>query len=100
MANGIYTNSELVDTMLSDMNNLLRYGLDGQYVQACAVVTQIAQKLVTLRDSIKADIANKDKTIEELKQALRNAGNVVEDITPEELLAEQSGKAGAANGTD
>ena len=100
MANGIYTNSELVDTILSDMNNLLRYGLDGQYVQACAVVTQIAQKLVTLRDSIKADIANKDKTIEELKQALRNAGNVVEDITPEELLAEQKGKAGAADGTD
>jgi hypothetical protein len=100
MANGIYTNSELVDTMLSDMNNLLRYGLDGQYVQACAVVTQIAQKLVTLRDSIKADIANKDKTIEELKNALRNAGNPVEDITPEDFLAEQCGKAGAANGTD
>ena len=100
MANGIYTNSELVDTMLSDMNNLLRYALDGQFVQACAVVTQVAQKLVTLRDSIKADIANKDKTIEELKQALRNAGNIVEDITPEELLAEQSGKAGAPDGTD
>jgi hypothetical protein len=100
MANGIYTNSELVDTMLSDMNNLLRYGLDGQFIQACAVVTQIAQKLVTLRDSIKADIANKDKTIEELKQALRNAGNPVEDITPEEFVAEFTKKEGAENGTD
>jgi hypothetical protein len=100
MANGIYTNAELVDTIISDMNNLLRTACEGQYVQACAVVTQIAQKLINLREGIKSDIENKDKTIEELKQALRNAGNIVEDITPEEFLAEQSGKAGAADGTD
>lgn len=100
MANGIYTNAELVDTLISDMNNLLRTACEGQYVQACAVVTQIAQKLINLREGIKADLDNKNKTIEELKQALRNAGNPVEDITPEECLAEKCGKAGAENGTD
>jgi len=99
MANGIYTNAETVDTIIADMNNLLRAAHEGQYVQACAVVTQIAQKLINLREGIKADLASKDKTIEELKQALRNAGEMVEDISPEELLAEQNGKAGAADGT-
>lgn len=99
MANGIYTNAELVDTIISDMNNLLRVTLDGQYVQACAVVTHITQRLLNLRDGIKADLANKDKTIEELKQALRNAGNAVEDIPPEKLIEEQSGKAGVEGGT-
>lgn len=99
MANGIYTNAEIVDTIIADMNSFLRAAHEGQYVQACAVVTQIAQKLINLREGIKADLANKDKTIEELKQALRNAGNVVEDIPPEKLIEEQSGKAGDTNGT-
>jgi len=100
MANGIFTNAELVDTLISDMNNLLRTAFDGQYVQACAVVTQIAQKLINLREGIKADLERKDRTIEDLKQALRNAGATVEDVPPEECIAECTGKDGAQHGTD
>jgi hypothetical protein len=100
MANGTYTNTELVDTIIVDLNNIPAKLIAGQFIQACAVVAQMGQKLANLRDGIKADIASKDRTIEELKHALRNAGETVEDLTPEEFASEIDLKGGAGDGTN
>ena len=86
MANGIYTNTELIDTIILDLNNTLKELFSGQYIQACCNVTQMSQKLVNLRNTIDNDLNNRNKTIETLKNELRNAGVTVEDIDPREYL--------------
>ena len=96
MANGTYTNAELVDTLILDLNNLPKQLIDGQFIQFCSVVAQMGQKLINLREGIKADLDGKNRTIEQLKQTLRNCGQTVEDI-PAEKLAEML-KEGADDG--
>ena len=86
MANGLYTNSEFVDTIINDLNNILKETVSGQYIQACCIVSQIAQKLINLRTTIDNDLKNRDETIATLKNELRNAGVTVEDIDPREYL--------------
>lgn len=88
MSNGLYTNTELMDTVIVDLNNMLKELFSGQYIQACCHVTQISQKLVNLRNTINNDIKNREKTIEFLKQVLRDNGIEVRDITPEEMVKE------------
>ena len=86
MANGIYTNAELVDTLITDLNTLPRDLIDGQYIHACAIIAQMGQKLLNLRNGIKADLDGKDRVIEELKEQIRRMGADVEDCPPEVLL--------------
>lgn len=86
MANGIYTNTELIDTVILDLNNTLKELFSGQYIQACCNVTQMSQKLLNLRNTIDNDLKNRDETIAKLKNELRNAGVTVEDIDPREYL--------------
>ena len=100
MGNGIYTNTELVETIIVDLNNLPKALIDGQFINFCTNVSQMGQKLINLRDSIKADLAGKDRIIEELKKQLRNMGEEVKDMTTEEFVAKMSEKDGAGNGAN
>lgn len=100
MAKGVYTNAELVDTLIVDLNTALKELLTGQYINACTIVSQMAQKLVNLRNGIKADIESKNTVIETLKDQLRNAGSDIVDMTPDEFLHEYGKKDGADNGAD
>ena len=95
MANGTYTNSELIDTIIVDMNNMIKEALSGQYVQICYIVTGMTQKLINLKKGIEADLASKDKVIEQLKEQLRAAGAEVEDMTPEKFIEKYAKKDGA-----
>lgn len=81
MANGLYTNTELMDSVIVDLNNTLKDIFSGQYIQACCHVTQMSQKLVNLRNTIDNDLKNREETIERLKQVLRDSGVEVRDIT-------------------
>lgn len=100
MANGTYNNSELVDTIIVDLNNILCKVVSGQYIQACSIVTQVAQKLVNLRQSIDSDIESKNKKIEMLKQALKDANCEVEDVAPEDFVAQLKKIEGENNGCE
>lgn len=95
MANGIYSNAELVDTLIVDLNTIPKDLIDGQFVHACAIIAQMGQKLMNLREGIKADLDGKDKTIEQLKETIRNLGQEVQDLTPEEFMKEFCKKDGA-----
>ena len=95
MTHGTYTNSELIDTIIVDMNNMIKEALSGQYIQICCIVTGMAQKLVNLKKGIDADLASKDKVIEQLKDQLRAAGAEVEDMAPEEFIKKYGKKDGA-----
>ena len=95
MTNGIYTNVELIDSIILDLNNLPKEVCNGQFIRACTLVSQMGQKLAALRKGVPEDIANKDKTIETLKEQLRNAGCNVEDMTLAEFAEKYGKKDGA-----
>ena len=96
MANGLYTNEELVDTLIIDLNNLPKHLIDGQFIQFCNTVTQMGQKLINLRSGIKQDLDNKNQIIETLKENIRNLGVEVKEMSVEEI--KDLGKDGAGNG--
>lgn len=98
MAKGILTNAELVDTLIVDLNNLPKQLLAGQFIQACAIVTQMGQKLINLRKGIADDLKYKDERIEQLKEQLRNLGAEVTDMTPDEFMQKYDKKDGTENG--
>ena len=95
MQKGLYNSEELIDTIIVDMNNMIKEALSGQYVQICYIVTGMTQKLMNLKKGIDADLASKDKVIEQLKDQLRAAGAEVEDMAPEEFIKKYGKKDGA-----
>ena len=98
MEKALLTHSELIDSLLADMNNFLREQARGQYVSACCIISGMAQKLVNLRNTIDNDLKNREQTIETLKAALRNSGQIVHDFTPDELIKGIATKDGVENG--
>jgi hypothetical protein len=88
MANGIYTNSELVKSLVADLNALVKNELCGEYVMACAIVTGMAQKLMNLQKTIDNDLKNRDETIEMLKERLRACGQEVIEVPADEYMKE------------
>lgn len=65
---GLYDNEGLCDSLVSDLNSLSKYLMNGQFIQYCAVVTGMAQKLVNLKKGIKADLDSMKEKVEELKR--------------------------------
>ena len=92
MANGLYTNTELIDTMIVDLNTLPKHLIDGQFVAFCGVISSLAQRLVNLKDGIKNDLDSKDSMIESLKNQLKEVGYPVMDVPVEEFLASTESK--------
>ena len=89
MAKGLYTNSELVDTIIADLNKIIKEALNGQYIEACCFVTQAAQKLINLRANIDKDLKSRDELIENLKRELRAAGREIIDVQNEPMKGDQ-----------
>ena len=83
--NGLLTNSELIDSVLDDLNNALKAQASGQYVQGCIIVSNIAQKLVNLRKTIDNDLKDREQTIEQLKDQLRKLGHEIIEVSTEEF---------------
>lgn len=90
MANGLYTNSELVDTIIADLNRIIKEALNGKYIEACCYVTQAAQKLVNLRTNIDKDLKSREDTIETLKRELRAAGREIIEVDNKPMKGEQN----------
>lgn len=99
MANGMYTSSELIDSLIVDLNDAPKALVSGQYIRFCGIIDQMGQKLINLRNGVKSDLDNKTKIIEDLKQQLRNTGVEIHDMSPEEFVEEVK-KGGVLSGTD
>ncbi len=83
--NGLYSNSELIQTIIADLNNLLKEQAGGQYINASAIVMGMAQKLINLKETIDNDLKNRDETIATLKEELRNHGVEIVEVQNEQL---------------
>jgi hypothetical protein len=66
---GLYDNEGLCDALLVELNRIPKILMDGQYIQFCAVIQSMAQRITNLKQGIKTDLESKDKIIEELKKA-------------------------------
>lgn len=83
--NGIYTHSELIDSILQDLNSLVKCHMIGEHVTACAIMTGISQKLLKLKEGVANDLKNREETIEQLKDELRACGREVVDVPVENI---------------
>ena len=76
--NGLFDNEGLCDTLIRDLNSLPKMLISGQYIQACAMIVSMAQRLVNLKDGIKKDMQSLKDRIEELKH-MNN--DLIEQVT-------------------
>lgn len=83
--NGIYSHAELIDSIMKDLNSLVKFHMIGEHVMACAVMTGISQKLLRLKEGVANDLKNREQTIEQLKEELRACGREVVDVPVENI---------------
>ena len=88
--NGFLNNEGLCDSLLLDLNNLTKILLSGQYIQFCAMITEMAQKIVNLKSGIKTDMGAMVEKVDELK---RMNNSLIEQINGVHV-----DKGGADNG--
>ena len=89
---GVWDNEGMCDSLVFDVNSLVKLLMNGQFIQFCAKVAEMAVKLANLKKGIKADLESKDKIIEELKQ--------INDSLVEQITGLPVEKDGAKNGDD
>jgi hypothetical protein len=64
---GLFDNEGLCDSLANDLNNLIRQMISGNYIQFCATVTGMGQKLINLKKGIADDMNVMKRKVEELK---------------------------------
>lgn len=89
---GLMDNEGMCDSLVFDVNSLVKLLMNGQFIQFCAKVAEMTVKLRNLKKGIKADLESKDKLIEELKK--------INDSFVEQITGLPVEKDGAENGTD
>lgn len=69
---GLFDSEGLCDTLVNDINNLVKQAVSGNYLLFCDTVVQMTQKIVELKKGIKADLDSKNRVIEQLKEINTN----------------------------
>ena len=64
---GFFDSGGMCDTLVNDLNKLVKQGFSGNNLLFCDTVVQMTQKIVELKKGIKADLDSKDRIIEQLK---------------------------------
>ena len=97
--NGLFTNEELIDTLISDLNDLGKHIATQNTIGFCNTVVHMAQKLVNLKKGVSDDMKHKNETIEDLKNQLKLFNPELTEVTPEQFLNDLK-KDGANNGAE
>lgn len=66
--NGLWDNEGLCDTLLVDLNNLPKALANGQYIQFCALISSMGQRIANLKKGISADMESMREKVDELKR--------------------------------
>lgn len=83
---GLYDNAGLCDSLINDINTALKLAFTGQYVQGCAIVTGMAQKLVNLKAGITKELESHNAKIEELKRVNDSLAEQVTGLPVERVV--------------
>ena len=65
---GLYDNVGLIETLIIDMNNLVRRAMAGEYVNFCTTVVSIVQRLANLKAGVQHDIDSLKEQLEEYQK--------------------------------
>ena len=65
---GLMDNEGLCESLLMDVNNIPKILMTGQYIQFCALIAGMGQKLVNLKKGIHDDMQAMKDRVEELKR--------------------------------
>ena len=65
---GIYDSSGLIDTLIVDLNEIVKALADAQYIRFCVLVSEMAQKLAKLKVGVPRDLKSKDEIIADLQR--------------------------------
>lgn len=81
---GLYDNEGLIDSIIVDLNDILKNMAAGQYIRICNLVVGMTQKLTCLKNSVKEELACKDQQVADLfnlnKELERQLNGLPEDI--------------------
>lgn len=86
MSNGVMSNTELIDSLILDLNTATKQIVSGNYLAWCQTNVGMVQKLTNLKKGIQNDLASKDQTIEDLKNQLRDVGVEIVDMDPQDVM--------------
>lgn len=75
---GLFDSGGLCDTLVRDLNNLPKLLMTGQYIQFCALVADMAQRVVKLKSGIANDMESMKNKVDEIK---RMNDSLVEQMT-------------------
>ena len=89
---GLFDNEGMCDSLVIDLNSLIKSMASGQYVQFCAKICEMTTKLGNLKKAITGEIESKNQRIEELKR--------LNDSLMEEKTGLPVDKDGAENGVN
>lgn len=67
------TNSELIDSIITQMYEMFKALISGNYTAFCAAFAENISKLASLRDGVRKEKAANNETIEDLKAQLKRA---------------------------
>ena len=65
---GIYDNEGIAETLIDDLNNLLKALISQQYIFCIDIVVQMSQKIDKLRKGINADMNDLKYQLEDMKR--------------------------------
>lgn len=91
MAKELYTNTELIDTLIMDCNEAVKAVASGQMIQWCKLMYEMVVKLANLKKGIRNDLENREQTIAALTQQLRAVGVDIQTIDISEITQEKEG---------
>lgn len=69
----MYTNSELLDSVITEMYTMFKHLISGNYTGFCAAFADIISKLCSLREGLKKEEAEHKKCVDDLTKQLEYA---------------------------
>lgn len=83
---GLMDTYGMIDSLIVDVNDMVKLICSGQYVAFCQKPVAIVQKLAALRNGIKAEMDNREAQITDMKQLCDKLRN---ERHPEEANTEE-----------
>lgn len=69
----MYTSDELLDSIITEMYEMFKALISGNYAGFCTIFSDIISKLAALRKGLKDERSAKNKTIKDLEEQLERA---------------------------
>lgn len=65
---GLLDNEGLCDSLIENLNNLLKNMAAGQYIRVCSITMEMVQKLTNLKKNIHTEQQSMERNIQELQE--------------------------------